>query len=278
MKCWITGVGMMYPMFSASSCFRDWNAMPTHSPLSLKAGPPLFPLLIAASICTPRSSLDPCTYAVTSIRLTTPLVTEMVSPPIGYPTTVTASWRRGSGPKLIGLMPFQNSSSSTVSIAMSHSVPVASTVATYFVSDPRRLTLTWVWCSTECALVSSLRPPMTKPLLLDWYWRFLCHGSEKLGSVCVQKTLTTESMNPGSTPSNPSSSWGPAGERGACCDPPRFPRPPFSSNGPASSAVRLAALDRPGDRASALAAPFFPIVSASFNGPPKKMRLRTLGG
>ena len=56
---------MIYPMFSASPSLRDWNAMPTHSPSSLKAGPPLLPALMAASICTPRSSLDPWAYAVT---------------------------------------------------------------------------------------------------------------------------------------------------------------------------------------------------------------------
>ena len=83
MKCTMTGVGMTYPMFSASSCLRDWNATPTHSPLELNAGPPLFPELIAASICKPRSSLLPWEYAVTSIRLTTPCVTEMATPPMG---------------------------------------------------------------------------------------------------------------------------------------------------------------------------------------------------
>ena len=35
-----------------------------------------------------------------------------------------------------------------VSRAMSHSTPMASTRATYLVSLPRRLTLTWVWWST----------------------------------------------------------------------------------------------------------------------------------
>ena len=39
-KCWITGVGITYPMFSASLPARDWNAMPTHSPTSLNTGPP----------------------------------------------------------------------------------------------------------------------------------------------------------------------------------------------------------------------------------------------
>lgn len=41
--------------------FKDWKAIPTHSPLLLKAGPPLLPELMAASIWTPRSSAAPCT-------------------------------------------------------------------------------------------------------------------------------------------------------------------------------------------------------------------------
>ena len=45
-------------MFSASPV-RDWNAIPTHSPLELKTGPPLFPELIAASIWIPSSSVEP---------------------------------------------------------------------------------------------------------------------------------------------------------------------------------------------------------------------------
>jgi hypothetical protein len=35
---------------------------------------------------------------------------------------------------------------------------------------------------------------MMKPLLFELNWRFRCHGSEKLGSVCTQKTFTTASM------------------------------------------------------------------------------------
>ena len=40
-------------------------------------------LLMAASICIPSSSLAPWAYGVTSILLTTPLVTLIVSPPVG---------------------------------------------------------------------------------------------------------------------------------------------------------------------------------------------------
>ena len=31
---------------------------------------------------------------------------------------------------------------------------------------------------------------MTKPLLVELYCRFLCQGSEKLGSECMQNTCT----------------------------------------------------------------------------------------
>ena len=41
------------------------------------------------------------------MRLTTPLVTEMVSPPIGYPTTVTRSCKQGRGPSSSGETPSQ---------------------------------------------------------------------------------------------------------------------------------------------------------------------------
>mmetsp|Transcript_2010 Transcript_2010/g.4937 ORF Transcript_2010/g.4937 Transcript_2010/m.4937 type:complete len:214 (+) Transcript_2010:316-957(+) len=132
------------------------------------------------------------------MRDTTPCVTDMVSPPIGNPMTVTASCRRGSSPKRTALMPSQNLSSLTVSIAMSHSVPTDSTDATNFSSEPRRFTFTWVWCSTECALVRMRRRSvqMTKPLLLELYCRLRCHGREKLGSQCTQKTFTTASISP----------------------------------------------------------------------------------
>lgn len=66
---------------------------------------------------------------------------------------------------------------------ISHSVPIASTIATYFVSEPLFFNLTCVQCSTECAFVKTLLPLITKPLLLELYCRFLCQGSEKLGSV-----------------------------------------------------------------------------------------------
>jgi hypothetical protein len=36
---------------------------------------------------------------------------------------------------------------------------------------------------------------MINPLLLELYCRFRCHGSEMLGSVCTQNTLTTASMH-----------------------------------------------------------------------------------
>lgn len=72
---------------------------------------------------------------------------------------------------------------------------MASTVAKYLVSEPRFLSLTWVWCSTECAFVKTLLPATINPLLLELYCFFLCHGSEKFGSVWTQKTLTTASID-----------------------------------------------------------------------------------
>ena len=165
-------------MFSASSCFRLWNATPTHSPRALNAGPPEFPALIAASICSPRSSEEPCEYAVTSMRLTTPEVTEMATPPIGYPTTVTESCRPGSRPNRTGATSSKKDGSSAVSRARSHSTPMASTRATYFLSSPRFFSFTCVWCSTECALVKTLCPSMIKPELVDAFCRLRCHGSE----------------------------------------------------------------------------------------------------
>ncbi len=50
-KCRMIGAGTISPMFSALSSF--WNAMPTTAPL-LNTGPPLLPLLMAASTVTAR--------------------------------------------------------------------------------------------------------------------------------------------------------------------------------------------------------------------------------
>lgn len=51
-----------HPMFSP--LVRHWNATPATRPPS-STGPPLLPLLIAASIWMPSSSAAPCTYEVT---------------------------------------------------------------------------------------------------------------------------------------------------------------------------------------------------------------------
>lgn len=67
-----------YPIFSAPE--RFWNATPA-TLLPIIAGPPLFPGLMAASICIAISCDAPCTYCVGSTLETTPLVTEMLSPP-----------------------------------------------------------------------------------------------------------------------------------------------------------------------------------------------------
>ena len=69
---------MTHPMFSAPDKF--WKATPaTLSPII--AGPPLFPGLIAASICIAISCVAPWAYCVGSTLETTPLVTEILSPP-----------------------------------------------------------------------------------------------------------------------------------------------------------------------------------------------------
>ena len=62
--------GSLHPILAFAR--PAWNAMPTHSPALLNAGPPLLPLLMAASIWTASSSVLPWAYDVTSIRLTTP--------------------------------------------------------------------------------------------------------------------------------------------------------------------------------------------------------------
>ncbi len=82
-----TGVGIMYPVLSAE--VRPWNATPTTLPF-WRTGPPEFPGLIAASIWITRCwSALVCAYGLKSILDTTPRVTEMRSPPTGYPMTRT---------------------------------------------------------------------------------------------------------------------------------------------------------------------------------------------
>ena len=174
----MTGVGITYPIFSASSCFKLWNATPHTIPLELNAGPPLLPLLIAASICRLNNSVRTCAYWVTSTLLTTPLVTDIATPPIGYPTTVTLSCNFGNAPNFNGVMFSKNFSSSTDNNAKSHSVPIANTLAINFLSDPLFFNLTCVECSTECAFVNIRFPSTTKPVLVEGICLFLCHGKE----------------------------------------------------------------------------------------------------
>ncbi len=58
-------------------------AIPTNSPSLLTAGPPLLPLLIAASICIAKRDSLLQAYFVYSIREITPVVVEIALPPIG---------------------------------------------------------------------------------------------------------------------------------------------------------------------------------------------------
>lgn len=57
--------------------------------------------------------------------------------------------------------------------------------------------------------MSTLRPAITKPLLLELYCLFRCHGSEKLGSVCTQNTFTTASIAGTTLTAAPETSNGP---------------------------------------------------------------------
>mmetsp|Transcript_25889 Transcript_25889/g.62368 ORF Transcript_25889/g.62368 Transcript_25889/m.62368 type:complete len:261 (+) Transcript_25889:641-1423(+) len=182
-KCSMTGVGMMYPMFSASSSVS--NATPT-TLFSRMAGPPLFPAFIAASIWTARSDSSVCEYLPTPTRLTMPWVTLMLSPPVGYPTTFTLSCRLGMEPSSRGTNPSQKASSSTVRTARSHSCPTWRTLATNFLLAPCLRIRTTLWNATPCALPRIRRPGMTKPELVEESCRFICQGSEKCGSVYVQ--------------------------------------------------------------------------------------------
>ena len=58
------------------------KATPVTFPAALKAGPPLLPGLMAASICMASSVLKADADTI-SIRLTIPSVMQMVVPPVG---------------------------------------------------------------------------------------------------------------------------------------------------------------------------------------------------
>jgi hypothetical protein len=60
----------------------DWNATPTTWP-SLIAGPPLFPLLMAASTVTTRFASRHSDYMDQFIRETNPLEIQTLLPPSG---------------------------------------------------------------------------------------------------------------------------------------------------------------------------------------------------
>ncbi len=55
-----------------------------------------------------------------------------------------------------------------------------------------------VWWSTECALVRMRLPEMRKPELVLLNWRLRCQGSEKFGSLCMQKTCAWITCTPAS--------------------------------------------------------------------------------
>jgi hypothetical protein len=55
---------------------------------------------------------------------------------------------------------------------------------------------TCVWHSTLCALVSSLLPPIAKPVDVEVYWRLRDQGRLKLGEQCVANTCVRYSSSP----------------------------------------------------------------------------------
>ena len=99
---------------------------------------------MAASSCTASRCAAPCTYCVSSTRLTTPRVMDRLSPPEGKPTTDTASCSSGTSPSGSGTTgaASQNSGSSHRSSARSASWPTAATEAVLLRELPWRSSVT----------------------------------------------------------------------------------------------------------------------------------------
>jgi len=131
---------------------------------------------MAASICTASRLAAPWAYCWKSTRLTTPPVTEMLSPPVGYPTTVTPSCSSGMSPSGSGATSAQKASSSTASIARSHSWEMPTTRAVNLMASPCLRTWQCVVSATTCALVMMRRPSMQKPLPVESRCGLLVQG------------------------------------------------------------------------------------------------------
>mmetsp|Transcript_99134 Transcript_99134/g.296257 ORF Transcript_99134/g.296257 Transcript_99134/m.296257 type:complete len:204 (+) Transcript_99134:861-1472(+) len=96
-KRWSRGAGTAWPCNSTPRTTSFWNATPTMRAVAASTrGPPLLPLLMAASTVSARPARSECEYSWTSTRLTTPSVTLQASPPTGYPTTRTLSNTTGN--------------------------------------------------------------------------------------------------------------------------------------------------------------------------------------
>mmetsp|Transcript_65725 Transcript_65725/g.169144 ORF Transcript_65725/g.169144 Transcript_65725/m.169144 type:complete len:290 (+) Transcript_65725:903-1772(+) len=128
-NCSSTAVGITYPIFDAF--FRWLQATPTTSPFVPSTGPPELPGLIAASIWKRRR---PSPF--TSMRDTTPRVTEMFSPPTGNPIHVTLSSRRGNSRDRSRLSFPVQKPPSTESTARSQGRPTQTTRALYLIGGP----------------------------------------------------------------------------------------------------------------------------------------------
>ena len=183
-------------MFCESSWF--WKATPITSPSALRAGPPLLPGLMAASICTASRLAPEWAYRWISMRETTPCVTETPSPPSGYPTTETSSCSDGIGPNSSGSTPSQKASSDTVRVARSHSCAMRATCATCFCESPALRTSTYVASATQWAFVRMTSWPscccrIVKPEPVLSSCGLLLHGMATLTEQCTEYTLTTGS-------------------------------------------------------------------------------------
>mmetsp|Transcript_6498 Transcript_6498/g.15718 ORF Transcript_6498/g.15718 Transcript_6498/m.15718 type:complete len:202 (+) Transcript_6498:1492-2097(+) len=153
------------------------------------------------------------------MRDTTPSVTEVLSPPVGKPTTVTGSSIAIDCVQRTGWRPCQKVVSLTVRRARSQSGPTNSTLASYFFGSVFFCTCTSLACSTACALVrmvgtwsmtptlaspSSPAPPVfilssqpsgtlyTNPVAVLWNCLRWVHGWPWRGGPCVQWSLRME--------------------------------------------------------------------------------------
>mmetsp|Transcript_69861 Transcript_69861/g.225900 ORF Transcript_69861/g.225900 Transcript_69861/m.225900 type:complete len:253 (+) Transcript_69861:1050-1808(+) len=176
--------------------FLRWlAATPTTRPWPPSTGPPELPGLIAASIWMRNK---PSWF--TSMRETTPRVTDMFSPPTGKPMHVTLSSRRGTSRESSrDSLPFQKAPS-TASTARSQGRPTETTRALYLMGGPvvARTKTETARCTT-CALVTIHLPRTRKPVPVADCWLCFRQGSAKLQGARFTKSLHTEPV-PAETP------------------------------------------------------------------------------